>query len=255
MKVQNLHRILPILLGLLLWQTFAAWAAEKDGAQLFQQGNEAYSRGDYQQAITLYEELTASSGYSPSVLYNLANSYAHSGKIGRAVLNYQRALRLAPGDADISGNLQLVSKESGLFAADSTTTEKFFQLFDLHHWALFFLFLLVLLTLFQGLPPRYRLRGKTGIWVRLACLLLLLLCGLGAAVRYRDFNPSVVIEADARLLISPFSSASSVGAIQEGRLVFPLKTHGPFTYIRDETNRHGWIATASIEAVIPEAGR
>jgi tetratricopeptide (TPR) repeat protein len=255
MKAGNLYRILPILLGLLLWQTLAAWAAEKDETQLFQQGNEAYSRGDYQQAIDFYEKLTASSGYSPSVLYNLANSYAHSEKIGRAILNYQRALRLAPGDADIAGNLQLVSKESGLFAADSTTAEKFFQLFHLHHWALFFLFLLILLTIFQALPPRYRLTGKAGIGVRLVCLLLLLLCGIATAVRYRDFNPSVVIEADARLLISPFSSASSVGAIQEGRLVFPLKNHGTFTYIRDETKRHGWIATTSIKAVIPEAGR
>ena len=255
MKAGNLYRILPILLGLLLWQTLGTWAAEKDETQLFQQGNEAYSRGDYQQAIAFYEELTASSGYSPSVLYNLANSYAHSGKIGRAVLNYQRALRLAPGDADIAGNLQLVSKESGLFAADSTTAEKFFQLFHLHHWALFFLFLLVLLTLFQALPPQYRLTGKTGMSIRLTCLLLLLLCGLATAVRYRDFNPSVVIEADARLLISPFSSASSIGAIQEGRLVFPLKNHGTFTYIKDETDRHGWIATTSIEAVIPEKGR
>ena len=255
MKAGNLYRILPILLGLLLWQTLGAWAAEKDEARLFQQGNEAYSRSDYRQAITFYEELTASSGYSPSVLYNLANSYAHSGKIGLAVLNYQRALRLAPGDADIAGNLQLVSKESGLFAADATTADKFFQLFDLHHWALFFLFLLVLLTIFQALPPRLRLRGKAGIGVRLACLLLLLLCGIATAVRYRDFNPSVVIEADARLLISPFSSASSIGAIQEGRLVFPLKNHGSFTYIKDETDRHGWITTASIEAVIPEKGR
>ena len=91
--------------------------------------------------------------------------------------------------------------------------------------------------------------------IRLTCLLLLLLCGLATAVRYRDFNPSVVIEADARLLISPFSSASSIGAIQEGRLVFPLKNHGSFTYIKDETDRHGWITTASIEAVIPEKGR
>ena len=255
MKAGILYRILPILLGVLLWQTFSAWATEKDEAQLFQQGNEAYSRGDYQQAIAFYEELTALSGYSMSVLYNLANSYAHSGKIGRAVLNYQRALRLAPGDADTTGNLQLVSKESGLFATDLTTTEKFFQFFDLHHWALFFLFLLVLLTLFQALPSRYRLPGKTGIWLRLACLSLLLLSGIAAAVRYRDFNPSVVIEADARLLISPFSSASSVGAIQEGRLVYPLKNHGLFTYIRDETNRHGWIATTSIEAVIPETRR
>src|SRR5580692_10933415 len=54
---------------------------------------------------------TASSpdaAYSAAALYNLANSYARAGKPGMAVLNYERAALLAPTDADIQANLDLV---------------------------------------------------------------------------------------------------------------------------------------------------
>src|SRR5579859_6411322 len=46
--------------------------------------------------------------YSADGLYNLANSYARAGKPGLAVLNYERAALLAPGDADINANLEYV---------------------------------------------------------------------------------------------------------------------------------------------------
>ncbi|MBU1566580.1 MAG: tetratricopeptide repeat protein [Proteobacteria bacterium] len=249
MNGRNFCRILLMIISLLLWQSATSQAGVNE-EQLFQQGNEAYSRGDHEQAIARYEKLVTASGLSPSVLFNLANSYAQAGKIGRAILNYERALRLAPGDSDISGNLELVRKESGLFADTPRGAAKVFHLLSLNQWAMLGLLALIAFTLFQAASIKFRLRTKTRIIVRIGCLMLLLIAAAGTAIRYQGFKPSVVIAADARLLISPFESATSVGAIQEGRLVFQQKDHGPFTYVRDETNRQGWILSSSLEAVV-----
>src|SRR5580700_4035738 len=46
--------------------------------------------------------------YSADGLYNLANAYARAGKPGLAVLSYERAALLAPGDPDIDANLAYV---------------------------------------------------------------------------------------------------------------------------------------------------
>src|ERR1700728_4150554 len=46
--------------------------------------------------------------YSAAALYNLANSYARDGKPGLAVLSYERAALLEPGDPDINANLAYV---------------------------------------------------------------------------------------------------------------------------------------------------
>ncbi|MFH0782715.1 MAG: tetratricopeptide repeat protein [Pseudomonadota bacterium] len=241
--------ILLIILSLLLCKSTPGRAGAGEDL-LFQQGNEAYSRGDYQQAIARYEELVSSAGLSPAVLFNLANSYAQSGKIGRAVLNYERAQRLTGADSDISGNLELVRKESGLFTSEPSGAERFFHHLTLDQWAMLSLLMLLFFTAFQAATITYRIGRKTRLGVRLACILVFVLAVTGAAIHYRHFQPSVVVAPDARLLISPFPSATSVGAIQEGRLVYPQKSHGPFTYIRDETNRQGWILSSCLEAVV-----
>jgi tetratricopeptide (TPR) repeat protein len=249
MNGQRLCGILLIVVGLLLWQSIPGRAGGNE-EQLFQQGNEAYSRGDYEQAISHYEELISSAGFSPAVLFNLANSYAQAGKTGRAILNYERALRLAPTDSDITGNLELVRKESGLFTGEAAGTDRLFHLLSLDQWAMLGLTALFCFTLLHIAAHKYPIGRKTRMAVSITCLLLLILAVTGTAIRYQGFKPAVVIAADARLLISPFPSATSVGAIQEGRLVSPQKQHGPFTYVKDETNRQGWILSSALEAVV-----
>ncbi len=239
--------LLVLVVGLLLSSLPGRAGGTEE--QLLQQGNEAYSRGDYPQAIGHYRQLTASAGFSAPVLFNLANSYAQAGEIGRAVLNYERALRLAPGDSDIAGNLELVRKESGLFTGEPEGAERFFHLLHLDQWAMLGLLAVVLFTLFQLAALKYPFSGKTFGGVAITCLLLLCLAAAGTFIRYRQFNPAVVLAPDARLLISPFPAAGSIGAIHEGRLVYPEKSHGGFTYVRDETNRKGWLPTAMVEPV------
>src|SRR5271154_3612109 len=56
----------------------------------------------------------APAGYSAAGLYNLGNSYARAGKPGMAILNYERADLLAPGDPDIEANLRLVQTSAHL---------------------------------------------------------------------------------------------------------------------------------------------
>jgi len=218
---------------------------------LLQRGNEAYSRGNYEKAIEDYKQLTDQSGFSAPVLYNLANSYALAGKTGLAVLNYERALRLAPGDSDISGNLDLLRKERGLFAGDATLAERIFQLLHPNQWALLILLALVLFTLFRLTALKVRFSGKAHGTVAALCLLVLVLGAAGTFYRQRHFNPAVVDVPDSRLLVSPFPSAASVGAIQEGRLVYPDKEYGDFVHVTDETKRKGWIPRKSIIHVVP----
>jgi tetratricopeptide (TPR) repeat protein len=183
------------------------------------------------------------------VLYNLANSFAQSGQTGKAILNYERALRLSPSDSDISGNLELVKKENGLFPKEPSGAERFFRLLNLNQWTALILFALVLFTAFLLAAMKYRFSRQLNIGVGTSCCLLLCLATAGTLFQYQYFNPSVVISPDGKLFISPFESSASIGALQEGRLVYPQKIHGDFSYVTDETDRKGWIPSSLIESV------
>jgi tetratricopeptide (TPR) repeat protein len=70
-----------------------------------QKGADYYRNGDYDKAIETYEKIM-NDGYEGTALYyNLANSYYRIGKLGFAILNYERALKFSPNDEDVNHNL------------------------------------------------------------------------------------------------------------------------------------------------------
>ena len=70
------------------------------------EGDSAYIKEDYATAIQVYETLLKN-GEAADVYYNLGNSYYKIGEIAKAVLNYERALLLQPGNNDIRANLEV----------------------------------------------------------------------------------------------------------------------------------------------------
>jgi uncharacterized membrane protein YobD (UPF0266 family) len=75
--------------------------------ELYKKGNLSYESEDYEKAASIYEKLLETNEVSPEVFYNLGNSCFKLKKIGKAILNYERALRLDPRDRDTRFNLKL----------------------------------------------------------------------------------------------------------------------------------------------------
>lgn len=93
---------IAVLLMLLPMVANAATKADADSA---------YVNGNYQEAIKVYESLLKH-GESAELYYNLGNAYYRTENITRAVLNYERALLLSPGDGDIRFNLQIARSKT-----------------------------------------------------------------------------------------------------------------------------------------------
>ena len=81
-----------------------------DVKTLAEEATKMYQEGDYQKAIDLYNEMLSDDMESATVYYNLGNCYYKQGEIAKAILNYERALLLHPGDNDIKYNLTMAQK-------------------------------------------------------------------------------------------------------------------------------------------------
>lgn len=77
--------------------------------QLYQQANLLYQQGNVEQSKQLYESILQTGLVSGELYYNLGNAYYKTGNIAKAILNYERALRLMPQDDDLRHNLQLAN--------------------------------------------------------------------------------------------------------------------------------------------------
>lgn len=229
-------------------QSVSANSGEQLKENLFQGGVTAYSKGDYKEAIEKFESL-ATEGFSAPLLYNLGNSYAQAGQTGKAILNYERALRLVPGDSDIQGNLEFLRKEKGLFQEEQTFIQRFVTLLALNQWIAVATVSCIVFAGVLLLPGSRRLRGSSRYGVAFVLLVIALTACAGAFGQYQHWYDGVVVAADARLRVSPFETAASIGSIQEGRLLRPVKKHSTFVLVVDESGRRGWLPADSFESI------
>ena len=74
-----------------------------------QKAGALYRNGEFDKAIKIYEDLRSEGYEGTSLYFNLANTYYRIGKLGYAILNYERALKNSPSDEDVKHNLAFAS--------------------------------------------------------------------------------------------------------------------------------------------------
>lgn len=228
---------------------------------LFQAGVEAYTQGDFDQALKDWKDVEATGLMSKELYYNLGNAYFKSGEIAPAILWYERALRLDPSDADVRYNLDF---------ARALTQDKieevpeiFFvqwrhalcYLLPSNTWAalcLVFLALAVacaLLFLLGSTSGRRRL----GFFVGIACLILAFL-----GWDFAQWQRQEALAQDRAIVMRPVSSVKSSPSdgsakdlfiLHEGTRVRILDNVGGYSQIEIADGRQGWIPSGEIEVI------
>ena len=91
-----MHRFALLILLLLALTGLPARSLADDVAAAFDQANRLGEQGKYADAIAAYEKILGSGRASPALYFNLGNAWFKSGHLGRAILSYRLAARLAP---------------------------------------------------------------------------------------------------------------------------------------------------------------
>jgi tetratricopeptide (TPR) repeat protein len=94
---------------LLTFVLFLAQTAFISPDDVFRSAEELYREGRFAEAAEQYEVLLSQGIQDGSLCYNLGNAYFKSGRLGLAILHYERALRLMPGDRDTKANLEFAN--------------------------------------------------------------------------------------------------------------------------------------------------
>ncbi len=237
-----------MLIYLLAIQIHAAKAETDDPAASFQTATAAFSEGKYDEAIFSYRKLIAAHGLSAEILHNLASCYRADGQQGLAIVHYLRALRLSPGDEDIAGDLAMVRKEAGLFAEEPGFFNSVKNLLTYNQWQLAALLCYIFITAFA--VSLFFLRKNKLLWTGLFfSIALLTLCAAGMWQQRDTWNSGIITRADVKMLLSPFKSSKSLGALAEGSVIYPRSSHDSYVYIIDKHGRKGWIHRKDYEKI------
>lgn len=101
-------RLIAALFALTLLPTLfmgGARAVTSETAGLFLDASTAYNEGRYEDAAKGFTAVAETGARNAALFYNLGNAWFKSGDLGRAILWYERAKRLAPTDPDLALNL------------------------------------------------------------------------------------------------------------------------------------------------------
>lgn len=96
---------------ILLWLLLPLPAVASAQTTFFEEGNRLYQEGDFAGAAARYESVLESGYEAPSLYYNLGNARFRLGELAHAVVAYERAVRLDPGNDDVRANLALVNQQ------------------------------------------------------------------------------------------------------------------------------------------------
>ncbi len=240
------------LLALLM--PIIGWSVTKQNA------DDAYSKGNYQQAIADYKDLLKQ-GASASLFYNLGNAYYRSDSLTQAILCYERAARLTPADDDIRFNLQFARSKT----IDKITpaSEMFFVTWyhslvnqcSVDAWALLSvvcLLLSLLLLLAYLFAPRLGVR-KIGFFGSIGFLALFLLSNIFAyqqAKMMENHCGAIVMSPSVNVKKTPDMKGSDVFVLHEGtRVDITDSSIKQWRGIKLADGREGWIPAAMIEQI------
>ncbi|GJM34088.1 MAG: hypothetical protein DHS20C18_30890 [Saprospiraceae bacterium] len=98
----------------ILWCCLFFLAVAVGNAQpeaILNQANEAYRKNAFGDAVKGYEDLLAAGYDNAKVHYNLGNAYYRMEKLGPAILHFEKASLMTPGDEDIQHNLEVARKQ------------------------------------------------------------------------------------------------------------------------------------------------
>lgn len=235
-------------------------AARQESNVTKAEGDSAYMRNDYASAIQIYENLLKN-GEAAEVYYNLGNSYYKADDIAKAILNYERALLLQPGNADIRANLEIARSKTIdkvipvpeiFFVA---WTKSLINSLSVDAWAklgvVFFILLLVSLYLFFF--SKQIAGKKTGFIGGIVFLALVVLSNVFAAQQKNeltDRNAAIVLSPSVTVRSTPSESGTSLFILHEGRKVeIKDNTMREWKEIRLEDGKVGWVPASAVEVI------
>jgi tetratricopeptide (TPR) repeat protein len=251
-KSKNTKPLTAVLLLLLV--PLAAQAVTKAEA------DSAYVQERYQQAAKDYEALLKQ-GVSADLYYNLGNCYYRMDQMTQAVLNYERALLLSPGDKDIRFNLQMarsktidkITPESEMFFV--TWYRSLVNVMSVDGWArtaLVALIVAIVLALFYLFSNRIWLR-KIGFFGGIIALLLFLVGNLFAWQQKSNLTQrtgAIIIKSAVNVKSTPSKNGTDLYILHEGtKVTVTDSSMREWRKIRVADGKEGWLEVSEIEVI------
>ena len=224
------------------------------------EGDSAYIRNDFASAIQIYESLLRK-GESADVYYNLGNSYYKINEIAKAILNYEKALLLQPGNGDIRANLEIARGKTvdkvevvpEIFFV--TWTKALINSMSVDSWAIWGIvsFLLLIVSLYFFIFSKQVVLKKVGFIAGIIFLIVVVMANVFASKQKEELlnrDTAIIMSPSVTVRSTPSENGTSLFILHEGHKVnIKDDSMKDWKEIRLEDGKVGWVPVGSIEII------
>lgn len=247
-----------LILYTLVLLSFTPAYAQEDNR--YQNANALFTEGKYNEAISAYSDILKTGVESAELYYNLGNAYYKSGQLPQAILNFERALLLAPHDKDIRYNLEM----SNMQITDKIETVGEFFLVTWFNdfknktksdtWALISVAAFAIAVLSFGIflfARRKNLKQASFGAAIVLIVLAIVAFNFSAAQKNRltQRNSAIVFEPSVNVKSSPSKGGTDLFILHDGTKVKILEELGEWNRIEIRDGSEGWIPASAIEVI------
>ena len=224
------------------------------------EGDSAYMKNDFASAIQVYEALLTK-GEAADLYYNLGNSYYKSGDIAKAILNYERALLLQPGNGDIRANLEVARAKTvdkvepipEIFFV--SWTKSLINSMSVDAWAVcgVVCFILLIASLYFFIFSKQVVLKKASFICGIVFLIAVILANVFASEQkdsLQNRDSAIVMSPSVTDRSTPSESGTSLFILHEGhKVIIKDASMKGWKEIRIEDGKVGWVPSSSIEII------
>ncbi|MBC8594398.1 tetratricopeptide repeat protein [Oscillospiraceae bacterium N12] len=224
------------------------------------EGDSAYMKNDFASAIQVYEALLTK-GEAADLYYNLGNSYYKSGDIAKAILNYERALLLQPGNGDIRANLEVARAKTvdkvepipEIFFV--SWTKSLINSMSVDAWAVcgVVCFILLIASLYFFIFSKQVVLKKASFICGIVFLIAVILANVFASEQkdsLQNRDSAIVMSPSVTVRSTPSESGTSLFILHEGhKVTIKDASMKGWKEIRIEDGKVGWVPSSSIEII------
>jgi tetratricopeptide (TPR) repeat protein len=223
---------------------------------LFDEANRAYSEGEYQRAIDLYQVILNRDLMSGEVYFNLGNAYFKQNQIGRSILYYEKARRFLEGDPALEYNLRLVRlrivdeiEEIPMLFLESWWLE-LIQIFPINTilWLCLGLFAVLILLLILRLILNTR-GFRNLIWIFFGLFLLVIIIAAGNIYEFETSQFGIILDEKVSVISEPGLGGKEVFILHEGTKVKVNRQLDDWLEITIPDGKTGWLKLSGLEII------
>lgn len=239
---------------------FLLASAPEQMDSLISQGNRHYLSKNFNAAADCYSRVISSGSESAGLYYNLGNAFYKTGNMSRAILYYEKALLLQPGDEDTRQNLALANQRiiDKIDVIPAFFLKRWINalkgIFSPNQWAISCLLLFALslggfAIFFLSSNLAFKKAGfSAGVVVLLVTVTgLILMFSRMHEIQRHDAAIIMVPSVNARS--SPDEQSTNVFVLHEGTRVLVTDSVQQWKEIRLANGNKGWIPGEALEEI------